>query len=284
MKDIVILTDSTSDLSEELLGRYEIIKFPLHIHLGDKEYSDGVDINPQDIYDWSEATKETPKTSAISLDTAITYLKKALEEAKEVFCFCISESMSSCYSVMNMAVQELEAEDRVHIIDSANLSTGIGLLIVECGEMMAKGKTAAEILQKIEEMKPKVRSSFVVDTLTYLHRGGRCSGAAALAGNTLKIHPSIHVEGGKMHPGKKYRGKMEKVILNYVEDMEEGLKRAKKDHLFITHSGCSTELLNRVKSLVEEKAEFKNIYITRAGGVVSSHCGPGALGVLFIEE
>lgn len=284
MKDIVILTDSTSDLSEELLGRYEIIKFPLHIHLGDKEYSDGVDINPQDIYDWSEATKETPKTSAISLDTAITYLKKALEEAKEVFCFCISESMSSCYSVMNMAVQELEAEDRVHIIDSANLSTGIGLLIVECGEMMAKGKTAAEILQKIEEMKPKVRSSFVVDTLTYLHRGGRCSGAAALAGNTLKIHPSIHVEGGKMHPGKKYRGKMEKVILTYVEDMEEGLKRAKKDHLFITHSGCSEELLQKVREVVEEKASFSNLYITRAGGVISSHCGPGTLGVLYVEE
>ena len=284
MKEIAILTDSTSDLSEELLKKYEIIRFPLHIHLGEKEYSDGIDIQPQDIYDWSEQTKETPKTSAISLDTAMKYLKKGLEEAKEVICFCISESMSSCYSIMQMAVQEMEVEDKVHVIDSANLSTGIGLLIIETAEMIKEGKATAEILEKIEEMKPKVRSSFVVDTLTYLHRGGRCSGAAALAGNTLKIHPSIHVEGGKMHPGKKYRGKMEKVILNYVEDMEEGLKRAKKDHLFITHSGCSEELLQKVREVVEEKASFSNLYITRAGGVVSSHCGPGTLGVLYVEE
>lgn len=112
MKEIAILTDSTSDLSEELLKKYEIIRFPLHIHLGEKEYSDGIDIQPQDIYDWSEQTKETPKTSAISLDTAMKYLKKGLEEAKEVICFCISESMSSCYSIMQMAVQEMEVEDQ----------------------------------------------------------------------------------------------------------------------------------------------------------------------------
>lgn len=284
MKKIAILSDSTCDLSEELIEKYEIIKFPLHIHLGEREYSDGIDIRPEEIYRWSEQTKETPKTSAISLESAMNYLKKGLEEAQKVICFCISESMSSCYSVMNMAVQEMEVEDRVFIIDSANLSTGIGVMIVETAEMILSGKEIDEIIENIENMKKKVRASFVVDTLTYLHRGGRCSGAAALAGNTLKIHPSIHVEEGKMYPGKKYRGKMEKVILNYVEDLKDSLKNAKKDHVFITHSGCEQELLESVRNLVLEKADFKNIYITRAGGVVSSHCGPGTLGVLFLEN
>ncbi|MBR5579614.1 MAG: DegV family protein [Lachnospiraceae bacterium] len=284
MKKIAILSDSTCDLSEELVNKYEVIKFPLHIHLHDKEYSDGVDISPEEIYRWSECTNDTPKTSAISLEAAMTYLQRGLQSAQKVICFCISESMSSCFSVMNMAVQEMEAEDRVFIIDSANLSTGIGLMIVEAGEMIKEGIPVEEIVKRIDEMKPKVRSSFVVDTLTYLHRGGRCSGAAALAGNALKIHPSIHVQGGKMYPGKKYRGKMEKVILNYVDDLKEGLHKAKKDHVFITHSGCSQELLCQVQKLVEEKETFKNVYITRAGGVVSSHCGPGTLGVLFVEE
>ncbi len=141
-----------------------------------------------------------------------------------------------------------------------------------------------EIAEQILNMQEKVRASFVVDTLTYLHRGGRCSGVAAMAGGALKLHPYISVAEGKMQPGKKYRGKMQKVILDYVEDLKPDLLNAKADNLFITHSGCEEEILEMVQEELKQLQYFKNIYVTRAGGVISSHCGPGTLGVLFIQK
>ena len=284
MKKVSILTDSTSDLSKELLEKYDISVFPLHIHLGEKEFADGVDITPDEIYRWSEETKETPKTSALSLFDAKEYVKKALEKSEEVLVFCISEEMSSCCSVMHMAVAELEAEEKVFVVDSKNLSTGIGLQILEAAELANQGLGAKEIVERIKEMQPYVRASFVVDSLTFLHRGGRCSSVAALAGNTLKLHPYIFVLDGKMQAGKKYRGKMDKVILNYVNDLEEELRTAKKDHVFITHSGCESALIEAVKKEVESLNYFEQIHVTRAGGVVASHCGPGTLGVLYVAQ
>ena len=284
MKKVSIITDSTSDLSKELLAQYDITVFPLHIHLGEKEYADGIDITPEEIYQWSEETKETPKTSALSLYDAKEYIKNALNKSEEVICFCISESMSSCCSVMHMAKMELEVEDKVFVVDSKNLSTGIGLQILEAAKLAKAGLGAAEIVEKIEEMQPKVRSSFVVDSLTFLHRGGRCSGVAALAGNTLKLHPCIFVLDGKMQAGKKYRGKMDKVLLNYVEDIKPELAAAKKDHVFITHSGCDVELIETIKKELEALNYFENIHVTQAGGVIASHCGPGTMGVLYVAE
>ena len=284
MKKVSIITDSTSDLSKELLAQYDITVFPLHIHLGEKEYADGIDITPEEIYQWSEETKETPKTSALSLYDAKEYIQNALNKSEEVICFCISESMSSCCSVMHMAKMELEVEDKVFVVDSKNLSTGIGLQILEAAKLAKAGLGAAEIVEKIEEMQPKVRSSFVVDSLTFLHRGGRCSGVAALAGNTLKLHPCIFVLDGKMQAGKKYRGKMDKVLLNYVEDIKPELAAAKKDHVFITHSGCDVELIETIKKELEALNYFENIHVTQAGGVIASHCGPGTMGVLYVAE
>ena len=284
MKKVSIITDSTSDLSKELLAQYDITVFPLHIHLGEKEYADGIDITPEEIYQWSEETKETPKTSALSLYDAKEYIQNALNKSEEVICFCISESMSSCCSVMHMAKMELEVEDKVFVVDSKNLSTGIGLQILEAAKLAEEGLGAAEIVEKIEEMQPKVRSSFVVDSLTFLHRGGRCSGVAALAGNTLKLHPCIFVLDGKMQAGKKYRGKMDKVLLNYVEDIKPELAAAKKDHVFITHSGCDAELIEGIKKELEALNYFENIHVTQAGGVIASHCGPGTMGVLYVAE
>ena len=170
------------------------------------------------------------------------------------------------------------------VIDSANLSTGIGLLVIEAAEMAQQGKGAAEITARIEELKPLVRASFVVDTLTYLYRGGRCSGLAALAGGALKLHPRIGVEDGKMGPGKKYRGNMEKVVLSYVKDMEEAMKNARPERVFITHSGSAPEIVDKVRAYLNDLHVFHEILETRAGGVVSSHCGPGTLGVLFIAK
>lgn len=281
---VKIISDSTCDLSKELLEKYDIDIAPLHIVLGEDEYEDGANITPDEIYKWSDEHKVTPKTSAVGIEQTIGLMRPYVEEGREIVCFAISASMSTTVNVMNMAAEVLEAEKQITVIDSANLSTGIGLLVIEAAIMAQKGKTAQEIADRMEMLKPLVRASFVVDTLTYLYRGGRCSGLAAMAGGVLKLHPKIIVENGSMHPNKKYRGKIEHVVMDYVKDMEEDLKAAKKDRVFITHSGCSDDIVNEVKDYLRTLNIFDEILVTRAGGVISSHCGPGTLGVLFIKE
>lgn len=280
---VKIIADSTCDLSDELLEKYDIAVIPLHILLGERECEDGVDVTPDEIYSWSDDNATTPKTSAPSMERAMEVMKPYLDQGRKLICFSISSEMSTSGNVMRLAAEELDAEDEVTIIDSANLSTGIGLLVIEAAVMAKEGKSSAEIEEEILKLRPLVRASFVVDTLTYLHRGGRCSGLAAMAGGALKLHPRIVVEDGKMQPGKKYRGKMPKVLLSYVQEMEEHLKHAKKERVFITHSGCPEETIESVREYLEKLDVFDEILVTRAGGVISSHCGPGTLGVLFIE-
>ena len=281
---VKIISDSTCDLSPELIAKYDIDILPLHILLGEDEYEDGRNITPQQIYDWSDAHKTTPKTSAPSLAEAIDLFRPYIEEKREIVCFSISGSMSTSGNVMRLAAEELEASDLVTVVDSANLSTGIGLLVIEAAIMAEKGQSAAEIVATIEVLKPKVRASFVVDTLTYLYRGGRCNAVSAMAGGVLRLHPKIVVENGAMDASKKYRGKINSVIMSYVKDMEEDLKSARPERIFITHSGCDRDTVNAVRSYLESFGIFHEILETRAGGVVSSHCGPGTLGVLFIAK
>lgn len=280
---VKIISDSTCDLSQDLIEKYNVEIVPLHILLGEKEYEDGKSITPDEIYEWSDAHNTTPKTSAAGIEQMMEVYKPYLEAGNEIVVFSISSDMSTTNNVMHMAAAELEAEEQVFVIDSANLSTGVGLLVVEAAIMAQEGKSGAEIAAKMEELKPRVRASFVVDTLTYLHRGGRCSGVAALAGGMLKLHPKITVKDGKMVPGEKYRGKMTKVVMDYAKAMEEEIKKAKTDRVFITHSGCDAQIIENVHKYLEELNIFDEIHVTRAGGVVSSHCGPGTLGVLFID-
>lgn len=281
---VKIIADSTCDLSQDLLTKYDISILPLHVLLGEEEYLDGRTITPDQIYSWSDAHKTTPKTSAPSLVEAMELMKPYVEEKREIVCFSISDEMSTSGNVMRLAAEELDAAQLVTVINSANLSTGIGLLVIEAAIMAGNGATGKEIAEKMEELKPLVRASFVVDTLTYLHRGGRCSGVAALAGSALKLHPKIIVENGRMTPQKKYRGKIDRVILDYVHDLEQDLKSAKKERVFITHSGCDAVVVEAVRSYLEGLRVFDEILETRAGGVISSHCGPGTLGVLFIAQ
>ena len=281
---VKIIADSTCDLTKELLEKYDISIIPLHIVLGEKEYRDGSEISPDEIYQWSDTNKEAPKTSAISISDAMEIYEACAKTHDEIVCFSISGQMSTTVNVMRMAAEELELEDRIHIIDSANLSTGGGLLVIEAAIMAQEGKAASEIVDAIEVLKPQVRATFIVDTLTFLHRGGRCSGVAALAGGALKLHPKIVVENGAMKPDKKYRGKMNSAIMTYVKDLEEQIKNAKTDRVFLTHSGCDEALLQSIYDYVKELNIFEEIHITRAGGVISSHCGPGTLGLLFIEK
>lgn len=280
---VKVFSDSTCDLSDELLKRYDITLLPLYIILGDKQYKDRVNITPQDIFKWSDEHKTTPKTAAASLDDIVEKIKPVLDAGDEIVVFSISLEMSNMGNVIRLAAQSLEEEDRVHYIDSRNLSTGIGHLVIEAAVMAQQGKSAQEIVDAVQKLIPRVRASFVVDTLTYLHRGGRCGGLAALAGSVLKLHPKILVKDGVMGAGKKYRGKYSEIILNYAKEMEEDLLKAKPDRVFVTHPPCEQKTVDAVCEYLKGLNHFAEVLDTEAGGVISSHCGPGTLGVLYIE-
>lgn len=279
-----IIADSTCDLSQDLLEKYNIKILPLHILLGEEEYEDGKNISPEEIYRWSDEHGTTPRTSAPSPESTLELYKEVYTEGSEMICFSISGQMSTTGNVMQLVAEEMGIADKVTVIDSENLSTGIGHLVLEAAIMAAEGKGRDEIVKRIEALRPLVRASFVVDTLVYLHRGGRCSGLAAMLGTTLHLHPMIVVENGKMHSAKKYRGSLEKALMAYAKDLEPAMRKAKRDRVFITHSGCEREVVEMVREFLEGLGLFQEIVETRAGGVISSHCGPGTLGILFIED
>lgn len=281
---IKIISDSTCDLSPELIKRYNIRILPLNIVLDGKSYEDGRDIGPDAIYAWADENKTVPKTAACAPGRVKETFERYLNRGDEIICFSISSDMSSTYDIMRAVARESGAESRISVIDSRNLSTGVGLLVITAAEMAQEGKSRPEIVEKIRQIIPRVSASFVVDTLTYLHRGGRCSGAAALLGSTLRLHPQINVVEGKMLPGQKYRGKMSKLIADYVQDQKESMLHADKKHVFVTHSGCEQKVIDAAVEQVKTLGYFDEIHITRAGGVISSHCGRGTLGVLYIRE
>ena len=281
---IKIYADSTCDLSKELAERYNIGIIPLHIVMDGKEYRDGSEITPDEIFKWADANKTTPKTSAVSIEDFETIIKPEIEAGNEVIVFSISSEMSTTNNIMKITAEDMGAADKISVIDSRNLSTGIGLLVLAAADLAAAGKSREEIVKEIERLIPLTRASFTIDTLTYLHRGGRCSAVAALAGSVLKLHPKIVVENGKMHPDKKYRGKNTKAIMEYVNDLTPELKKARKERVFITHTCRERGIVEEVKAYLESLNYFDEVLETAAGGVISSHCGPGTLGVLFIAK
>lgn len=280
---IKIVTDSTCDLSKELIEQNDISVIPLCVIMGDDNYYDGVDITPDDMYKWADANKTTPKTAAVSFEYATKVLKPLMEAGDEIIFIGIGEKLSTTANVIRL-VGEDEDYDKLYVVDSANLSTGIGLQVLYAASLIKEGKTVSEIIELLESRRDKVRASFVVETLTYLARGGRCSATTALLGNAISLKPEIIVEDGALKIGKKYRGKHGSVLLKYAKEMEEALKVADPHCIFITHSGCSDEITASIKQYLESLNRFENIYITRAGGSISSHCGPGTLGVLYYAE
>lgn len=283
MENVIILADSTCDLSHELLEAYDIGILPLMITMGDVTKKDGTEVTPDEIYRWSDKTEETPKTAAPIIGDAIAFLEPFTKNGADIIYFGISESMSATCNVLRLAADNLGFK-KLHVVDSKNLSTGIGLQVLRASELAEKGLTAQEILDDNKEINSKVKASFVVDTLTFLHRGGRCSAVAKLLANTLKLKPEIVVVDGKMGVGKKYRGNIKSVILKYVQDRKEQLKNADTDRIFITHSGCDEDVIESVRKYLEDLNIIREILITRAGGVISSHCGPNTLGVLYISK
>lgn len=280
-KKIVITSDSTTDLNKELIERYNVGILPLLVTLGDKTYTDGVDIDADFIYDYVAKTGELPKTSAVNIPTAEEFFKKYVDEGYAVIHFTISSEMSSTYQNCSIAAAEF---DDVYVVDTKNLSTGGGLLVVAAAEMAAQGMEAAEIAEKVRELTPNVDASFAIDSLEYLHKGGRCSAVAAFGANLLKLKPCITVKNGKMGVDKKYRGKYIDVVKEYAAERLVNIDNIDLDRIFVTHAGCDEEVINAAVEVVKKTAPFKEIFITRAGCTISSHCGRNTLGVLFVRK
>jgi len=277
----VITSDSTTDLSPELRERYNVAISPLGITLGDKVYTDGVDITPDDIYAHHAKTGELPKTAATNVGDCLEFFKKFKDENKTVILFTISSDMSSTYNNACIAAEEL---GNVYVIDTKNLSTGGGLLVVAAAEMLRNGLSAEEIVEKTKALVPCVDASFVIDSLEYLYKGGRCSALAMFGANLLKLKPCIQVKNGKMDVSKKYRGKYGDVLKQYITEKVSDHSDIILDRVFITHAGCDPKLVKEVTELAKSLAPFKEVFVTRAGCTVSSHCGANTLGILFIRK
>jgi DegV family protein with EDD domain len=283
MGKVRIVADSTCDLSQHLIEKFNITIIPLNIVLDMKSYQDGIEIKPDEIYTWADRMNTTPKTAAPELGYIIDILRPMVDAGEDIIFLGISEDMSVTCQTVRMAAEELNYRN-IWVINSKNLSTGIGLQVLRAAQYAAQDKDAAWIAREIEADREKVSASFVIDTLTYLHRGGRCSSVTALLGNALKLKPMIAVKDGKMGVAKKYRGRQQAVVRSYAADLKTQLLQADPSRVFITHSGIDAVIEQETYDYLKSLNYFKEIYITRAGGVISSHCGPNTLGILFYNK
>lgn len=282
-KPIVLCADSTCDLSPELIEKYQVKILPMHVNLEENSYLDGVDINPDAIYDYYHEHKVLPKTAALNMDEFIDFVKPYIDAGNDVICITLGSGLSTTFNNCRLAAMETEG---LYAIDSNNLSTGFGHVVMAAGDRIAAGMPVEQIAEEVQAMTQKVEASFVLDTLEFLHKGGRCSAVAMLGANVLKLKPCIEVsnEGGKMGVSKKYRGTLDRVLEEYVADRLSGREDIVQDRIFITHSGISEERIAIVKAAIEKHMHFDEIYITRAGCTISSHCGPNTLGILFVRK
>lgn len=280
-ENIVITSDSTTDLSPQLKERYNILTLPLNITLGDKIFRDGIEVTPDEIYEHHRKTGELPKTTAANVGECIEFFKKLCDAGKTVIHFTLSSEMSSTYNNTCLAAAEF---DNVYVIDTKNLSSGGGLLVVSAAEMALSGMETEKIVEETEKIVEKVDASFVIDSLEYLYKGGRCSALSMLGANLLKLKPCIEVKNGVMGVGKKYRGKFGDVLMQYASDRLANSDDIDLDRVFVTHAGCDETIVNDVADLVKQKLPFKEVFVNRAGCTISSHCGANTLGVLFIRK
>lgn len=278
MTSIKITCDSTADLSKDLMERYNIDTIPMYINLNGKSFKDGVDIQSDDIYEYVKKTGILPKTAAVSIKDYMDFFKKFHSSYDAVIHINLGEKFSSSHQNAVIAAGEFS---NVYVINSNNLSTGTGHIVLEAAMMAEKGLYLEKVIENLQQLTKKIETSFVIDTLDYLKMGGRCSSLQAFSANLLNIKPTIEVIDGKMEVGKKYRGKIEKSINKYVADRLQGRTDIVTDRIFITHSGISEEIIAQVKDKVQEYQNFDEIVVTRASCTISCHCGPNTLGILF---
>ncbi len=282
MKKVIISAESACDLSAELVKKYDIKICHGVVNMGSQSLIDGVDITPKDMFDYYNNTGNLAKTAAVNYQAYVDYFTSLTDGENEVIHFSISSEMSSMYNNARMAAEDVE---NVTVIDSRNLSTGIGLLVLAAAEMAQNGKSAEEIRESSLALIDKVDASFVIDTLVYLHKGGRCSAVAMLGANVLKLRPCIEVKNGKMDVAKKYRGRMDDVLLEYAQNKLADLDSIDSHRCFVTHSmEPGNEKAKAVYDYVVGLNYFDEVIETTAGCTISAHCGPGTLGVLFINK
>lgn len=279
--NIKILSDSTCDLPKEVLEKYNITMIPLTVIKDGQEFTDGVDITPADIFQHVANGGDLCSTAALNIGEYEECFSKYAKEYDGVIHINISSEFSSCYQNACLAA---EGFDNVRVIDSRNLSTGQGLVVIKACELAQKCDSLDEIVDILNAFTDKVEASFLLDQLQYMVKGGRCSAAAALGANLLNLKPCIEVKNGKMSVVKKYRGNYAKCLTNYVKDRLSGRDDLDKGTLFVTRTPVTDECLNAVKDAVGQYNDFETTYWNEAGCTVSCHCGPATLGVLFVRK
>ena len=277
-----VLSDSTCDLSEELVRKYDIGIIPLTVIKDNQAYSDAINITPAEIFAHVAAGGDLCTTAALNVDEYIQAFSKYAKDYDGVLHINISSQFSSSYQNACLAAEEFE---NVRAVDSRNLSTGQGLVVLEACRLAETCTSLEELHQKVQSFTDKVEASFVLDKLQYMVKGGRCSSAAALGANLLNLKPCIEVKDGKMSVVKKYRGNYAKCLASYVKDRLSERDDLDYKTLFITHTPVTDECMEAVQEAVKTYgSQFENIYNTDAGCTVSCHCGPGTLGVLFVRK
>lgn len=277
---VKIITDSTNDLSKELLEKYDIDVVPLMVNFTDVTFNDGVDLTTEQLYEKVEEFNELPKTAAVPIPTFIDIFEKYVNDGYEVVYTGISKQMSRTFENAYMAAMEVN-EEKVHIVDSMNLSTGIGLLLLKAAKYRDQGMSGKEIADQLRKDTKRVFSQFAVETMDYLHKGGRCSSLAKIFGTFLKIKPIIAVREGKMSVMAKPRGRMKVALDVLIEQLKSDLPRLDKDAVIITHS-LGYEHEQYVREQLQEILGDVPLYSTIAGCVISSHCGKGTIGILYM--
>lgn len=282
--NIILSADRTCDLTQELCDSLKIYTIPYHIELEGHDYQDSVDIYPEQLYQAWWERKKLPRTSAINVEEYEEYFRPWVEAGHEVIHFCLGSALSSSYRNCCIAAKNLGGH--VHPVDSHSLSTGTALQVMDCRVRIDNGENAAEIADYFIKSTRKYHASFILDTLEFLHAGGRCSAVAAFGANLLKLKPCIEVDNtsGGMGVGKKYRGKLENVLIQYTEEKLSQYSDIRTDKIFITHSGIDMRYVEAVRKAIKKKIHFDQIYVTQASCTISSHCGPNTLGILFATE
>ena len=279
MNKTVITADSPIDLSAEQAKRYGIEIIPLHVILDSEDYLDGVNITPDDIYTAYNEKKILPSTSAISVAEYQDFFKKFADDGYDIVHLSLSSAISSTHQNACIAAMEY---DNVHVVDTRRLSTGMAVLAIKGVEMAASQTPAAEIAANLVAMRDKVSTSFILETLTYMNKGGRCSALVAFGANILGIKPTIeNLPDGSLSVGKKYRGKTSIVRRQYIDD-KLSAHNIDKSRIFVDHSGLEEDELKDLVAYIEDNYDFKEVLISRAGSTISTHCGPGTFALMFM--
>lgn len=283
MNKVAILSDSTCDLSKELLEQYNIDTIPLHVSFDEESYKDGVDITLEELYNKAEKLGKLPKTSAPSQGEMTAFFKKYLDEGYDIVFTGISSKMSATYQIACLVKQEL-APDRIFVVDSGNLSTGIGLLLLKATKFRDIGYSAMQIANELENIVPRVKAQFVIDTLDYLYKGGRCSTISYAFSKVLRIKPMIVVREKTMQVGTKFVGSITRAQAGMTKMFLNDFEKIDKEFVFITHT-MAYEGAKYIRNMISNvRPQIENLYETVAGCVIGSHCGRNTIGILYIMK